>query len=483
MAVSHRQRFLNDFPKSLLNDSGAVFVGAGVSMAAGYPSWMQLLKEIGEELGVSSSDVHDLAALAQWSIQSSGGRSKIRKVIRDSIKPDRDVPDSVGTIARLPLRHIWTTNYDRLIERAFEAISRPLDTISAAADLSVPGRPGAVRLYKMHGSIDRLDDLVISTDDYELYRSKRAAFLPLLQSHLISMSVLFVGLSLTDPNIRHVLSLIRESFADGPPEHFAIVRPPQRGDFKSLGQYRAKLAQHELWAKDLERYGLLAVEVGKYSDVPKLLRLVEQRVARGRVWVSGSWPSDTSDTAAAKVYEVSELVGKLVGTLGLSLVSGAGVVVGSASISGFLSSLRLGGGWDLERRLLARPFPQPFVGHTPDEKGWQALRVELARIGGIAIFVGGAKITDGSVRAAEGVMEEAKLAEAAGAFLIPIGATGGAAHRLAKKLVGSKLPCEGPLAVRPTDAELLNLCDASSTPQELVSRVEGILRRVMKPVS
>ena len=31
-----------------------------------------------------------------------------------------------------------------------------------------------------------MDDIVISTDDYELYRSKRGAFLPLLQAHLSS---------------------------------------------------------------------------------------------------------------------------------------------------------------------------------------------------------------------------------------------------------------------------------------------------------
>ncbi|MCF6112154.1 SIR2 family NAD-dependent protein deacylase [Mesorhizobium muleiense] len=163
--------------------------------------------------------------------------------------------------------------------------------------------PGAARLYKMHGSVDRLDDIVISTDDYELYRSRRGAFLPLLQAHLSSMSMLFIGLSLSDPNIRHVLSLIRGSFTDAPPEPFAVVRLLQRDDCASDDEYTARAAQHRLWAKDLSRYGLAAVEIDDYDEVPSLLREIERRVAAHRVWVSGSWPL-ADEPQASDIYHL-----------------------------------------------------------------------------------------------------------------------------------------------------------------------------------
>lgn len=265
MAKTGRTRFLREFPASLHEGHGAIFVGAGVSMAAGYPSWSSLLRDIGEELGVRSSDVHDLAALAQWHIIESGGATGVRNVIKAEIAKVLPIPEALQIVARLPVRHIWTTNYDRLIERAYEEIGRPLDTVSGSKDLALKARSGAARLYKMHGSIDRLDDIVISTDDYELYRSRRGEFLPLLQAHLSSMSLLFIGLSLTDPNIRHVLSLIRESFIDAPPEHFAIVRPPKREDYQSEEEFNARAAQHRLWSKDLKRYGLVAVEIDVYD--------------------------------------------------------------------------------------------------------------------------------------------------------------------------------------------------------------------------
>jgi hypothetical protein len=64
--MTTRDLLLKEFPESLAEETAAIFVGAGVSMGAGYPSWKDLLRDIGEELGVSSADVSDLAALAQW---------------------------------------------------------------------------------------------------------------------------------------------------------------------------------------------------------------------------------------------------------------------------------------------------------------------------------------------------------------------------------------------------------------------------------
>src|SRR6516225_5282078 len=150
--MAARERFLKEFPKAVADDAAAIFVGAGVSIGAGYPSWKALLQDIGEELGVHSSDVLDLAALAQWSISRSAGKTRILTVIRNEVGVDKPVPIPLEVIARLPIRNIWTTNYDRLIERAFGAIGRPIDCISATGDLAIRTRPGAARLYKMHGS-------------------------------------------------------------------------------------------------------------------------------------------------------------------------------------------------------------------------------------------------------------------------------------------------------------------------------------------
>lgn len=481
MLAATTKRFLKDYPEALIGGVGAVFVGAGVSMGAGYPSWASLLSEVGEELGVTSGDLHDLAALAQWSIQENGSATQVRNIIKEQIGVERPVPPVLEIISRLPVKYIWTTNYDRLVERAFGAVNRPIDTVSGAADLALRATPGASRLFKMHGSVERLDDVVISTDDYELYRSKRGAFLPLLQAHLSSMSMLFLGISFTDPNIRHVLSLIRESFTSAPPEHFAIVRPPQRGEYKSDAEFEARSTQHRLWSRDLKRYGLVVVEIDDYAEVPELLHQVERRVAARRVWVSGSWPPEAG-ADIARVYGAAHAIGRLVGDLGRDLVSGAGVVVGSATIAGFLDALRSSGGWDLERRLIARPFPQPIPGALPDRAQWAALRSELARIAGVVVFVGGMKIDPdtGATVVAGGVLDEFEAAKAADSVVIPIGSTGGAAAQISDSLIGSKIDASGRNAMRPTDEELKELACPDISIEEIVKLVSAILLRIDK---
>lgn len=474
--MTTRDRFLAEFPRAIADDAAAIFIGAGVSIGAGYPSWKDLLRDIGEELGVDTKDISDLAALAQWSVRKSAGRTRVNQVIRSEIGPEKPIPRLLTSVARLPMRNLWTTNYDRLIERAFSEVGRPVDVVSASSDLSIRPRPGAARLFKMHGSIDRLDNIVIATDDYELYRVNRGAFLPLLQAHMTSLSMLFVGLSFTDPNVRHVLSMIRESFAKSPPEHFAIVRPPQRGDYKTKREYQARLTQHKLWAEDLLRYGLQVVEVDDYGAIDDLLLEVERRVASNRVWISGSWPIvGGPDDDLSYVAGIAEAIGRKLAEKDFALVSGYGLTVGSAAVSGFLAALQTSGKWDLERRLIATPFPQPLQGKAPSLSQWNILRAEMARQSGFVIFIGGAKLEAGKMVNADGVKAELEAARNSGTFLLPVGSSGGVAAEIAAELANTSLSSTVK-NTQPTKEELRAL-NRRGSPEEVSNIVMRILEK------
>jgi hypothetical protein len=82
------------------------------------------------------------------------------------------------------------------------------------------------------------------------------------------------------------------------------------------------------------------------------------------------------------------------------------------------------------------------------------------------------------MKVADGVLDEFKAAKKAGAFLLPIGATGGAAERIAKELVGSDLAPRGKAAQRPSNDDLRALADKSASISELVERSLGIIRKV-----
>ena len=110
-----------------------------------------------------------------------------------------------------------------------------------------------------------------------------------------------------------------------------------------------------------------------------------------------------------------------------------------------------------------------------------ALRAEMARQAGIVIFLGGAKLEGGSQIVADGVLKEFEVAREAGAFMLPIGAAGGAAEQIAQDLTRSAIPSQGASAARPTDEELAVLSNPATTPDKLLKLVREILQRLAKP--
>jgi hypothetical protein len=139
--LSDRDVFLREYTSALAEDGASVLVGAGTSMAAGYPSWKGLLQEIAGDLGLEIEDVDDLTAVAQWAIGADhSNRTTVLNAIREQIEPDHAIPSALLSLARLPIREVWTTNYDRLIERAFGELGRPVDVRANQEQLALRKR-------------------------------------------------------------------------------------------------------------------------------------------------------------------------------------------------------------------------------------------------------------------------------------------------------------------------------------------------------
>jgi len=99
---------------------------------------------------------------------------------------------------------LYTTNYDRNLEEAFAAHGRDYVKIANARDIAKT-REGIPQIVKFHGDFDEDDSLVITETDY----FNRLAFdSPLdikFRSDALGKTVLFVGYSMSDLNIRLLL--------------------------------------------------------------------------------------------------------------------------------------------------------------------------------------------------------------------------------------------------------------------------------------
>ncbi len=105
---------------------------------------------------------------------------------------------------------IFTTNWDHWIERAFEKTGVSLHTVREAADLlaashtlSCPSYPDAsTTLIKYHGDINHQGSIVFSIRSYFDRILERSPLDTVFEAESLSKSLLFIGYSFSDPNLR-----------------------------------------------------------------------------------------------------------------------------------------------------------------------------------------------------------------------------------------------------------------------------------------
>lgn len=296
---------VNEFGSYIEEGAAGVFVGAGISIGAGYPSWPTLMEPFARELELTELD--DLPQIAQFFQDTvPGGRDRLTQGIYDALQAvESSGPTQAhNLIGQLPIDTIWTTNYDTLLEEA-----RP-QAVVIDTDEQLAGRLAAdsrYLTYKMHGTIRpgppsalRLTDhvrIVISRDDYDLYPVSHPRLWSLLQAHFLTKTFLLLGLSFTDPNLLHIFRLIRLMKSGTRRPHFAVMRRPEKGSDRRL---------HSLKLAELERVGVRTLEIDGFEEIDDLLRNIVCRARPLRAFIAGS-PVGVSTKGGAKTYSSAQI--------------------------------------------------------------------------------------------------------------------------------------------------------------------------------
>ena len=83
MSIS-KTSFINYYVEQARRGNVSLFLGAGVSVSAGLPSWAVLLEPCAKQLGIAIDSNVDLYLLAQY-YANEYGYSALKRVINDSI--------------------------------------------------------------------------------------------------------------------------------------------------------------------------------------------------------------------------------------------------------------------------------------------------------------------------------------------------------------------------------------------------------------
>lgn len=284
--------------KALQTGRLTLVCGAGISVDAGIPMWSDLLLSLLDSMVEKLSKEHSIGivkgAAKEFHKRYSGSSlivgkylkntlgKDFSKMVRDSLyvksSKSSEMIDAIIELARprregKALDSIITFNFDALIEENLAAANIPNAPIYTEA---VKFQPSEIPIYHVHGYLPRrgkiseTSDIVFSEDAYHGQFLDPFSWSNLIQLAKFSQNTcLFVGVSLTDPNLRRLLDVAWRKSTDKTQNHYIVKRFPDI-DGSVETQSLARLLEEQ----DANLLGLNVIWVRAYSEIPKILKSV-----------------------------------------------------------------------------------------------------------------------------------------------------------------------------------------------------------------
>lgn len=461
--------FQHKYAKAIQGGYAAVFAGAGISRSCGYVDWKGLLRGIASEIYLNVDIEQDLIAVAQYYCNEKQNRSQLNELIFNEFVENGKPNTVLNILSNLPIDTYWTTNYDHLIEDTLKKNGKRVDIKTTPVSLATIMECRDTVVYKMHGDYTIPESCVITKDDYEAYNFHRQLFTTALQGDLVSKTFLFIGFSFDDPNLGYILSRIRGLLNQNQREHYCLFEKPKQNNLESYEDFKYRENKTLLRIHDLQRYGINAVLIDSYTEIPQILEKIVQRVKTKTIFLSGSAETYGKWNEKKAISFFSLLTNNLCDQ-GYKIITGHGRGIGSYVISTILE--RYGNNiHEIERHLVIKAFPFQDKKRVNYNKLVKGYRSGIFQQAGTAIFFFGNKIHNNDIVLASGVFEEFELAERNGCYVIPIGSTGFMAKEISNKIY-QKIDKYHYLQ------QAWEILNKSFDPDELVKCIMSILNRI-----
>ena len=291
------QRNLDRFEQLVgrLEDGDVVpFIGAGLSVSGGFPSWEGHLRTQGRTAGIDPAHIETLLASGQYEvvieeIETSRGRDVFIQEIRDVFSRTGRITNTTLLITELFPDTVITTNYDRLIEQAFDTgAENAFQVINGMSALEEPATD-RVSIIKLHGDIKTPVNCILSKNQYDQAYGNGGIDMTLpipklLEYYYKNSSLLFLGCSLNSDRTIQVFRAIKQAIERDIviPQHFSIEQAPEtEQELVDRNAYLSRLGITSIW-----------FEKGQFEYVEGMLRLARNEL-RYRGVIPGVTPNGT----------------------------------------------------------------------------------------------------------------------------------------------------------------------------------------------
>lgn len=236
-------------------------------MQLGLPSWPTLLGDMGKQLGFDPdifSGFSTNLALAEYYQIEKGSLRGLAKLL-DEKWHGRKFSVAKSRLHELIVRSqfpkIYTTNFDRWLERAFKHWKRKYHKIVTVSDI-VGSRPGVTDIVKFHGDFDDPNSLVLTESNYFDRLEFESPLDIMLRADALHRPLLFIGYSLADVNMRYLFHKLSKLWSD----------PTISGTRRESFIYMVR--PNPIEAKLFERWGITPI-VDAQGDGSGLIDLLE----------------------------------------------------------------------------------------------------------------------------------------------------------------------------------------------------------------
>lgn len=229
---------IEDLIKKLNDKNVILFVGSGVSRNLGLPSWSELIGKMAKELGYDE-DIFNLLGdnltLAEYyKIQKKSIKQLALWMDEKWHDPSIKIEESRihKLIADLNFPIIYTTNYDRWLEKTFDYYEKEYVKVANVGDF-VKLKQGVPQIIKFHGDFDDASSIVFTESSYFDRLEFESPLDIKFRSDILGKTILFIGYSLSDINTRYIFYKLNKlwehsSFHEKRPESYIFLARPNK---------------------------------------------------------------------------------------------------------------------------------------------------------------------------------------------------------------------------------------------------------------
>lgn len=306
---NEREKYLKQAKSAFRKQDMVLFLGAGISIDGGIPLWETLIKtlhvymlnRLTKDKGLSFEQqemIKELAANNEMEsplmqmryIKAAFSNEEYYKLVHSALYGQNVNLETelLNTIARIctpqraycGIKSIITYNFDDLLERKFAQKDIQYHVISSEEERQLVDK---LNVYHVHGylpsdfsDISDEPNLIFSEEDYHRVYRDSYSWSNLAQlSALRENTCLFIGCSLTDPNLRRLLDVAARSGES--PRHYAFLQKKKlkkAKDSETVNQDILELYQRiddNIQAAYYKKLGLNIIWIDEFEEIPVIL--------------------------------------------------------------------------------------------------------------------------------------------------------------------------------------------------------------------